>query len=34
MDYSEMTTLMERFIHKYTQWEDKKKNIWNGFTFV
>ncbi len=24
-DYSEMTSLMERVIHKYTQWEDKKR---------
>lgn len=24
-DYSEMTSLMERVIHKYAQWEDKKR---------
>lgn len=24
-DYSELTSLMERVIHKYTQWEDKKR---------
>lgn len=25
--YSEMTSLMERVIHKYTQWEDKKERM-------
>lgn len=24
-DYSELTSLMERVIHKYTQWENKKR---------
>ena len=24
-DYSELTSLMERVIHKYTQWEDKRR---------
>ena len=24
-DYSDLTSLMERVIHKYTQWEDKKR---------